>query len=62
MKKLFILFIVALIFTVVAGCGTPKKCELCDEEYTGKSYTVTIFEEEYKVCQICHDDYMQLFE
>lgn len=62
MKKLacILLTIITLLGTL-AACGAPKQCEVCDQEYTGKSYTVNVFGEKLEACEQCNEELKELF-
>ena len=62
MKRLVcIVLTVMTLLGILAACGTSKRCDVCDKEYSGKSYTINVLGEKFKVCKDCKNEVSELF-
>ena len=62
MKKLIcVLLVVVMMATLLTACG-KFKCDVCDEEKSGKKYTEEILGEEIEMCKDCHEKAEELEE
>lgn len=58
MKRFVAMLLVIFLLTCVTGCG-EKKCYLCEETYTGKSYDYPTFGGPPEhICKKCYEKYL----
>ena len=61
MKKIVsIALVLVMLCSAFVGCGKEKECEVCGDDYKGRSYKVELFGEEFDACKECRDEIKEL--
>ena len=61
MKKIVsIALVLVMLCSALVGCGKVKECELCGEEYKGKTYKGEVLGVEVEICKDCNKELKEL--
>ena len=61
-RRIIIALLSLMLITCLTACGKTYTCDDCGEEFTGKTYTISIMGEKETLCPDCYEDYKEFFE
>lgn len=57
MKNGLPFLLVTIIIFMLTACGSKFICDYCEEESSGKSYSITMLGEKMTICEECKEDF-----